>query len=536
MEASTSDPDAPLPTTPGPPSPLRLWIPIAIVVLEGAALGLLQYAESAEILPPAEGFLFKFSTVGAGTILLFLWFVFLGPVRRKVRVVVGLAGLLSIAAAFLLFRIERVSGDIVPKFAFRFSPRPDELLPNAAQAAESGAVADLKDTTPDDWPQFLGPNRLATLPEVTFDRDWEAHPPKLMWRQPIGAGWSSFAVVGHWGVTQEQRGPDELITCYDIDNGKLVWAQATPVRFAANIAGIGPRSTPTIHEGRVYAMGAMGDLYCLEGSNGQLVWHHNVVDDTDAVPPRWGKSCSPLVYENKVIVSAGGTDGNSLVAYDLANGDMVWSGGDDASAYASPEALTLGGVPQIVIVNAKFVTAHDPADGHVLWQHAWPESFTDMPNVSEALAVGDDRLLLSKGYGVGSALWQIAHADDTWTVEQVWKSHGLKTKFTNAVVRDGYAYGLDEDVLTCIDLATGKRQWLKGRYNHGQVLLVGDLLLVQSESGEVALVEANPKAYHELARFAAVDGQSWNYPALAGRKLLVRTEEEAACWELPPKE
>ena len=201
-----------------------------------------------------------------------------------------------------------------------------------------------------------------------------------------------------------------------------------------------------------------------------------------------------------------------------------------------PTLLTLGGVPQIVIVNAKFVTAHDPADGHVLWQHAWPESFTDMPNVSEALAVGDDRLLLSKGYGVGSALWQIAHADDTWTVEQVWKSHGLKTKFTNAVVRDGYAYGLDEDVLTCIDLATGKRKWLKGRYNHGQVLLVGDLLLVQSESGEVALVEAKPKAYHELARFAAVDGQSWNYPALAGRKLLVRTEEEAACWELPPKE
>ncbi len=531
--------DIPSPATPqaaASPRRLRLWIPIAIILVEAIALLVVQYAASSEILPPAEGFLFKFSAVGLGTILLFLWFVFLGPASRKLRTVVGIVGGLSVAVALLLVRVDGVSGDIVPKFAFRFSPRADELLPDAVKASESGSVADLKDTTPDDYPQFLGPNRLATLGEVTFDRDWEAHPPRLLWRQPIGAGWSSFAVVGHFGVTQEQRGTEELITCYDINDGKLIWAQATPVRFDAKIAGVGPRATPTIDEGRVYAMGAMGDLYCLDGATGKVLWHHNVVDDNDAVMPRWGKSCSPLVYENKVIVSAGGAEGKSLVAYDKSNGDVVWSGGDDASSYASPEALTLCDVPQIVIVNQKFVTAHDPQDGRVLWEHPWPENFVDTPNVAEALAAGDDRLLLSKGYGIGSSLWQISRDGDDWQVEPIWKSRGLKTKFTNAVLHDGYAYGLDEDVLTCIDLATGKRQWLKGRYNHGQVVLVGDLLLVQSESGEVALVEADPKRYHELTRFTAVNGQSWNCPALAGRKLLVRTEEEAACWELPPKE
>ena len=158
----------------------------------------------------------------------------------------------------------------------------------------------------------------------------------------------------------------------------------------------------------------------------------------------------------------------------------------------------------------------------------------ESPNVSQPLAVGDDQLLLTKGYGVGSALWQIKHDGDTWSVEPLWKNRNLKTKFTNAVQRDGHAYGLDEDILSCIDIESGKRKWIKGRYNHGQVLLIGDLLLVQSETGDVALVEANPEAYHELTRFAAVSGQSWNCPVLVGRKLLVRTDVEAACYELPP--
>ena len=523
-------------TPPAEPRKPRLWIPLAIIALEIVGLAGVQYAESAELLPPAEAFLFKFSTVGLGTILLFLWFVVLGPAARTVRIRVGLIGLLAVVGLVGLLRVDNVSGDIVPKLRFRFSPRADELLPKVAGQADARSDVDLKTTTPDDWPQFLGKNRLATLDSVEFGRDWTAHPPKLLWRQPIGAGWSSFAVVGHFGVTQEQRGEDELITCYDIDNGKLQWAQATDVRFAAAIAGVGPRSTPTIDEGNVYTMGAMGDVYCLDGATGKVLWHHDVVKESDAEVPKWGKSCSPLVYENLVIVSAGGPDGHSLVAYDKTTGKLAWSAGDDASSYASPTLMTLGGKPQIVMINQKLVTAHDPADGRILWEHPWPDAFVESPNVAQPIPAGDDRILLTKGYGIGSALWQIKHDGDQWQVEEIWKGRNLKTKFTNAVIRDGFAYGLDEDVLACIDLATGKRKWMKGRYNHGQVLLVGDLLMVQSETGDVALVEAKPEAYHEIARFSAVTGQSWNYPVLVGRKLLVRTEEEAACYELPPVE
>ena len=195
------------------------------------------------------------------------------------------------------------------------------------------------------------------MPKVEFGRDWVADPPRLLWRQPIGAGWSSFAVVGHFGVTQEQRGEDELITCYNIDDGKLAWSHATPVRFDEKLAGIGPRSTPTIFEGRVYTMGAMGNLDCLDGATGKVIWQHDVLAENDALLPKWAKSCSPLVHENKVIVSAGGSNGKSLVAYDATTGSEVWSGGDSLSSYSSPTVLTLAGVPQIVIVNQSSVAA-----------------------------------------------------------------------------------------------------------------------------------------------------------------------------------
>ncbi len=489
--------------------------------------------EGAELAPPAEAFLARIAGVALAAALIFVWFVLLSSAPRRARTIVGMLGVGGLLALVATVQVDNVSGDIMPKFKLRWAPRADETLPNVSDRSAADTAVDLTQTTPEDYPQFLGPGRLATLPEFPFARDWSAQPPRLLWRQPIGAGWASFAVVGHFGVTQEQRGEDELISCYDIDTGKLEWAQATPVRFAETVAGIGPRSTPTIDEGRVYAMGALGNLACLDGATGKPLWQHDVIKDNDAVVPKWGKSCSPLVYENLVIVSAGGPKGHSLVAYDKQTGDVVWNAGDDASSYSSPTALTLHGQKQIVIVNQKMVTAHDPSDGHILWQHAWPEALAESPNVSQPLAVGDDRVLLTKGYGVGSALWQIERDGDTWSVEPLWKNRNLKTKFTNAVVRDGHAYGLDENVLCCIEIATGKRKWIEGRYNHGQVLLAGDLLVVQSETGDVALVEASPEGYRELTRFTAVEGQSWNYPVISGRKLLVRTELEAACYELP---
>jgi outer membrane protein assembly factor BamB len=525
---STSQQPSPLPTNPD--GKRVVWPAVVLVLLEVVALGALQYADRSELLSPANAFLAMFSTVGLSTILLFLWFVLLAPVSRDLRRRAAIVGVALLAIAVAMVRVEGVSGDIMPRLRFRWLRHADELLPTAE--GESTADVDLTATTLDDVPEFLGAGRLATWPNVELDRDWSAHPPRKLWKQPIGAGWSSFAVVGPYCLTQEQRGEEELITCYEIETGKLRWAHATPVRFHETLAGVGPRATPTVHEGRVYAMGALGHVACLDGATGKPLWQHDVLAENHAYSPQWGKSCSPLVYENLVIVSAGGANGHSLVAYDKQNGQTVWSGGDDFASYSSPTVFTLDGQRQIVMVNSTTVTGHDPSNGRVLWQHAWPEEGRASPNVSQPIAVGGDRVLLTKGYGIGSALWQIKHDGDAWGVEVLWRNNNLKTKFTNAVVHDGFAYGLDEGILSCVDVDRGTRKWKKGKYNHGQVLLVGDLLLVQSEQGEIALVEATPDAYRELARFFAVDGQTWNYPVLSGRRLLVRSDIEAACYEV----
>ena len=527
----TEPPQQPMPDRVRRPK-ARLWIPGLVVALAAVGVGVFQFCELTERMPPSDTFLAKFAIVALASILTFLWFVFLGPATRALRARVGTIVVLLVLAVVGTVRIESVSGNIWPKLRFRWAPHADEILPKAPTETSDTAV-NLAETTSEDYPEFLGPGRRAALADHHLARDWSAEPPRPLWRQPIGAGWSSFAVVGHFAVTQEQRGQEELITCYDVDNGKLEWAQATPVRFSAAIAGIGPRATPTIHEGKVYAMGAEGHLHCLEGATGKVIWKKDVVEENGAHVPQWGKSCSPLIYENLVIVSAGGPGGKSLVAYDKQTGDPVWGAGNDGSSYSSPTVFNLGGQPQIVIVNARFVTSHNPADGHILWEHPWPDGEAASPNVAQPIAIGDDRVLLTKGYGVGSALWQVEAAADGWKVNQVWRGKNLKTKFTNAVVRDEFAYGLDEGILSCIEVATGKRKWKEGRYDHGQVLLVGDLLLVQSEKGDVALIDATPDAYRERTRFSAVRGQSWNCPALSGRRLLVRSEEEAACYELP---
>ncbi len=530
----------PSPETQRPPrfTGLRRWLPLAVIALEGFGLLTIQYLENAEIVPPAEAFLTKISIIGLGTILIFLWFVFLAPAAPTLRRRVGIIGLLAVLFCLATVRVEGVSGDIHLRLKWAWSPATDATLPTAASEAAPNAEVNLAATTPYDSPQFLGANRDATLPDANLARDWSQEKPKLLWRQPIGAGWSSFAIVGHYGVTQEQRGEEELVTCYDLDDGKLQWAHATPVRFHEILAGIGPRATPAVDEGKVYALGALGHLVCLDGATGKLLWQHDIVTENGAGQPQWGRSGSPLVHENLVIASAGGPGGKSLVAYDKNDGKLVWSAGDDASSYASPTLMTLCGVPQIVMVNEKLTSGHDPSDGHILWEHIWPEGGIASPNVAQPIAVGGDQILLTKGYGVGSTLWQIKcetsdEGADQWSVEPLWKSNNLKTKMTSAVVRDGYAYGLDEGTLSCLEVATGKKMWKRSRFGHGQVLLVGDVLLVQSEDGQIALAEASPDKYVELARMPVVEGQSWNYPALSGRKLVVRTQQEVACYELP---
>jgi outer membrane protein assembly factor BamB len=320
------------------------------------------------------------------------------------------------------------------------------------------------------------------------------------------------------------------VVAYDAATGRLLWSHRDPVRYATTIAGVGPRATPTIEGGRVFTMGATGVLNALDLATGRRLWTHDVLAEHGATSPEWGKAVSPLVVDGRVIVSAGGPDGRSLVAYDAASGEHVWAAGSDQSSYSSPLLLTLAGRRQVVILNQGTVAAHDPATGALLWVHPFPSG---QPNVTTPLPLGGDRLLVSVGYGIGSKSYRIAANGGALSATMEWQSPRLKSKFGNLVRHGGSVYGLDDGVLTCIDPATGERRWKEGRYGHGQLLLAGGLLIVQTEEGEIVLIEPTPDGLRELTRFQALEGKTWNPPALAGRLLLVRNDREAAAYLLP---
>jgi outer membrane protein assembly factor BamB len=375
------------------------------------------------------------------------------------------------------------------------------------------------------WPGFRGPHRDDIVSGVRIKTDWTRSPPALLWRRPIGPGWSSFAVRGGLIYTQEQRGPDEIVACYKLTTGEPVWAHRDPARFWESNGGPGPRGTPTLANARVYTFGATGILNVLNASDGAVVWSHNAASDTGMKTPQWGFASSPLVTGDVVIVATSG----QLIAYDLVTGARRWSGPARGVSYSSPHLATIDGVAQILLLSAAGLTSVALADGALLWEHAWP----GYPIVQPALTADGD-ILMSVSDSSGTRRLAVAHGPGGWTVQERWTSNKLKPYFNDFVVHDSHAFGFDGSILACIDLKDGQRKWKGGRYGNGQLVLLADqdLLLVLSEEGEVALVRAVPDQFTELARFPAIEGKTWNHPVLAGDVLLVRNGEEMAAFRL----
>jgi len=453
-----------------------------------------------------------------------------------------LPGTIRMAAASLVFipilfvRLEGCDGDLRPIFGWRWQQRADYALANSIPVAavkpdEPVAPAvDLATTTPLDYPRFLGASGTGKVTGVKLSRDWKTQPPRELWRRPIGAGWSGFSVVGDFAVTQEQRGDVEAVVCYRWKSGEPVWIHTNPGRHDTAMGGIGPRATPTIDRGVVYTLGAEGLLIALNGVDGRELWSHNILEENKASVPDWGKSCSPLVVGNLVIVSIG-SDSASLAAYDRESGAEIWKTGNDRSSYASPVLAHIGGVEQVVMLGSQTVVGHELSTGKALWTFPWDGLAPKVPN---PIVINDHQLLVSSGYGYGCKLLDVTREGDAWTVKELWSTTQLNPKFTHPILFDGHIYSLDDGIaMVCLDLSTGKRLWKKGRYGHGQLLLVDDLLVVMAENGEVALVEPNPKEHRELGRFKALKDRTWNNPTLVGNHLLVRNDLEAACFELP---
>jgi outer membrane protein assembly factor BamB len=413
---------------------------------------------------------------------------------------------------------------------------PATAAPVAPAVTDDEAGADAARTAArspsSEWPGFRGPARDGVIRNVRIATDWSATPPVALWRRPIGPGWSSFAVHADLIYTQEQRAEEEIVAAYKLATGEPVWAHRDPVRFWESNGGAGPRATPTLDQvrSRVYAFGATGVLNALDAATGTRIWSRNVATDSATTVPDWGFSSSPLLLGDTVIVAAAG----KLVAYDAATGTLRWTSADRGASYSSPHVVTVGGVQQVVLLTGRGAMSVSPADGSTLWAFTMPSSAMAATIVQPAITA-EGEVLVADGEASNMRRIAVAQGPDGWTTSEQWVSNRLKPLFNDFVVHKGHAYGFDGTILACLDVADGSRKWKGGRYGNGQLLLLADqdLLLVTSEDGEIILVNATPDGFQERARIPAIEGKTWNHPALAGDVLLMRNGQEMAAFRLP---
>ncbi len=473
-----------------------------------------------------QGLMFPVYAIPGMCLAFVLWALLarnLGAGPRRATMVASFAVACGIWA---FVRTGGFTGDLDHDFAWRWSATPEERMLAAAEDEAVGSA-----NAPDAayaaaaWPGFRGPGRDGVVRGTRVDPDWEASPPALLWRRAIGPSWSSFAVHGNRVYTQEQRGDEEVVACYALQTGAPVWRHADAARFWESNAGAGPRGTPTYADGRVYALGATGTLNVLNAADGAVVWSRNAAEDTGAELPEWGFSGSPLVTGELVVVATAG----ALAAYGREDGDLRWTGLAGGEGYSSPQLFSIDGVEQILFANEDGLTAVAPGDGAPLWEHPWSGEAIVQPARTE-----DGDLLLSIGRTGGVRRLTVAREADGWTLTERWTSKRLKPYYNDFVVHRDHAYGFDGGILACIELANGERRWKGGRYGRGQLILLADqdLLLVLSELGEVALVEAAPSGFVERARFQAIESKTWNHPVLVEDVLLVRNAEEMAAFRL----
>ena len=384
---------------------------------------------------------------------------------------------------------------------------------------------------PAGWPQFRGPSRDGVVADQGISLRWNS-PPPVRWKVPAGEGHSSVVISGRSALSMEQDGQNEILISRSLEDGSTLWKHPVKTRWEDFMSGPGPRTTPTLSAGRVYGLYSNGLLTCLDAVDGKVVWTRKVIEDEYEFPD-WGISCSPLVWNDLVILGLGGKTG-AAKAYHATTGKPAWKSElSGKGVYLSPVILNLLGAKHLIIGMEGTVAGLDPTSGSTLWKKPW-KIFLNNAQIAQPLALSKNSFLLSAGYGKGAECLSLSSgANVPYLLATSWKSKNLKSKFSNPVFKDGFIYGLNENSLTCLDSSTGELKWRGKKYGYGRVLLSSGKLIILGNTGVLSVVEANPEKFVEIYSGQLLsDLRCWNGPALAGGYLVARNSQEMACFDL----
>lgn len=374
----------------------------------------------------------------------------------------------------------------------------------------------------EDWPQYRGAGRDGRSGEK-IAKAWPAGGPKVLWRSALGSGYSGIAVAAGKAYTLFGTGGDEVLAAYDAASGKEQWRVRVD-RDRYDEMGSGPRSTPTVDGSMVYALGASGKLFAVDAETGAVRWKKDLVSEFEARVPQWGISTVPLAEGELLLVDVGGRRDCSLVAFEKATGKTRWTVETDKPGYSTPIALTFEGVRQVLFFTGSSLVSVAPATGKVYWRVPWQTSYG--VNAATPVFVAPDKVFISSSYDKGAQVLRMKSQGDGVAVEPLWRSRVMKNHFNSSVLADGVLYGFDDATLKAIDPVSGEERWKARGYGKGSLLWADGHLVVLSDQGELALVEATPEAFREKARVGVIQGKTWTMPTLADGRLYVRSEKE----------
>jgi outer membrane protein assembly factor BamB len=399
--------------------------------------------------------------------------------------------------------------------------------------AASSLPVIVSNRTLDDWSQWRGKNRDGVSAERGLLKDWPAGGPKLAWTaKGAGEGYSSFAVAGGKVYTLGARGGTEYTMAFDEATGKKLWEVATGSRFR-NDRGDGPRATPTIDGGQVYAYGASGDLAVLDADTGKIAWKLNVIEKFGGRNITWGLSESPLVMPDRILINAGGSNA-SIIAVNRKDGSLLWKSGSDEAGYSSAILLPFQGIPQAIFFSASHGVAVDARDGRELWTYGKASNGT--ANVATPIARGN-KVFFSSDYGTGGGLVALSGTGNKITASEVYFTREMRNHHASSVLVGDHLYGFSSAILTAMKFETGEVAWRDRSVGKGSVVFADDRLYLFSENGVAGLAEANPAGYKEHGRFEIRTGSlpTWSHPVVANGKLYLRDQDTIYAYSVAAK-